>query len=111
MLYANTDVAKMPVCILSVRMYVDCTSEARKLKLGVAERTVPLRGRREGGENQLNCEYVTLSRQTSSTHIAKHCSFIKSKFLQNFCSSCKTLANQVTRNPRFNCTCTILNKS
>jgi hypothetical protein len=44
-----------------------------------------------------------LSRQTSSTRIAKHRSFIKSKFLQNFCSSCKTLADQVARNPRFYC--------
>jgi hypothetical protein len=43
-------------------------------------------------ENRLNCEYVTLSRQTSSTRIAKHRSFIKLKYLQNFCSSCKTLA-------------------
>src|SRR5215471_14174044 len=39
--------------------------------------------------------------QTSSTRIAKHRSFIKLKFLQNFCSSCKTLADQVARNPRF----------
>jgi hypothetical protein len=54
-------------------------------------------------ENWLNCEYVTLSRQTSSTRIAKHRSFIKLKFLQNFCSSCKTLADQVARNPRFYC--------
>ena len=30
------------------RMYVDSTSEARQLKLSVAVRTVPLRGRREG---------------------------------------------------------------
>src|SRR5215467_14015711 len=36
-----------------------------------------------------------------STRIAKHRSFIKLKFLQNFCSSCKTLADQVARNPRF----------
>src|SRR5215475_3986373 len=42
--------------------------------------------------------------QTSSTRIAKHRSFIKLKFLQNFCSSCKTLADQVARNPRFYCT-------
>jgi hypothetical protein len=55
------------------------------------------------GENRLNCEYVTLSRQTSSTRIAKHRSFIELKFLQNFCSSCKTLADQVARNPRFYC--------
>jgi hypothetical protein len=55
-------------------------------------------------ENRLNCEYVTLSRQTSSNRIAKHRSFIKLKFLQNFCSSCKTLADQVARNPRFYCT-------
>jgi hypothetical protein len=47
---------------------------------------------------------VTLSRQTSSTRIAKHRSFIELKFLQNFCSSCKTLADQVARNPRFCCT-------
>jgi hypothetical protein len=60
--------------------------------------------REEGGENQLNCEYVTLRRQTSSTRIAKHRSFIKLKFLQNFCSSCKTLADQVARNPRVYCT-------
>ena len=59
--------------------------------------------REEGGENRHNCEYVTLSRQTSSTRIAKHRSFIKLKFLQNFCSSCKTLADQVARNPRFYC--------
>ena len=59
--------------------------------------------REEGGENRLNCEYITLSRQTSSTRIAKHRSFIKLKFLQNFCSSCKTLADQVARNPRFYC--------
>jgi hypothetical protein len=52
-------------------------------------------------ENRLNCEYVTLSRQTSSTRIAKHRSFIKIKFLQNFCSSCKTLVDQVARNSRF----------
>ena len=52
----------------------------------------------------LNCEYVILSRQTSSTRIAKHRSFIKLKFLQKFCSSCKTLADQVARNPRFYCT-------
>jgi hypothetical protein len=52
-------------------------------------------------ENRLNCEYVTLIRQTSSTRIAKHRSFFKLKFLQNFCSSCKTLADQVARNPRF----------
>jgi hypothetical protein len=44
-----------------------------------------------------------LSRQSSSTRIAKHRSFIKLKFLQNFCSSCKTLADQVARNPRFYC--------
>jgi hypothetical protein len=50
MLYANTDVEKMTVCILFSRMYVDCTSEARKLKLSVAERTVPLRGRRGEGK-------------------------------------------------------------
>jgi hypothetical protein len=55
-------------------------------------------------ENRLNCEYVTLSRQTSSTRIAKHRLFIKLKFLQSFCSSCKTLADQVARNPRFYCT-------
>ena len=36
------------VCILSGRVYVDCTSEARQLKLSAAVRTVPLRGRREG---------------------------------------------------------------
>jgi hypothetical protein len=59
--------------------------------------------REEGGENWFNCEYVTLSRQTSSTRIAKHRSFIKLKFLQNFCSSCTTLADQVARNPRFYC--------
>ena len=59
--------------------------------------------REEGGEKRLNCEYVTLSRQTSSTRIAKHRSFIKLKFLQNFCSSCKTLADQVARNLRFYC--------
>src|SRR5215510_4375167 len=53
--------------------------------------------------SRLNCEYVTLSRQTSSTRIAKHRSFIKLKFLQNFCLSCKTLADQVARNPRFYC--------
>ena len=51
--------------------------------------------REEGGENRLNCEYVTLGRQTSSTRIAKHRSFIKLKLLQNFCSSCKTLADQL----------------
>jgi hypothetical protein len=44
-----------------------------------------------------------LSRQTSSTRTANHRSFIKLKFLQNFCSSCKTLANKVARNPRFYC--------
>jgi hypothetical protein len=55
-------------------------------------------------QNRLNCEYVTHSRQISSTRIAKHRSFIKLKFLQNFCSSCKTLADQVARNPRFYCT-------
>jgi hypothetical protein len=44
-----------------------------------------------------------LSRQTSSTRTAKYRSFIKLKFLQNFCSSCKTLADQVARNPRFYC--------
>jgi hypothetical protein len=55
-------------------------------------------------QNRLNCEYMTLSRQASSTCIAKHRSFIKLKFLQNFCSSCKTLADQVARNPRFYCT-------
>jgi hypothetical protein len=49
------------------------------------------------------CEYVTLRKQTSSTRIAKHRSFIKLKFIQNFCSSCKTLADQVARNPRFYC--------
>jgi hypothetical protein len=54
-------------------------------------------------QNRLNCEYVTLSRQTSSTRIAKHRSIIKLKFLKNFCSSCKTLADQVARNPRFYC--------
>jgi hypothetical protein len=54
-------------------------------------------------ENRLNCEYVTLSRQTSTTRIAKHRSFIKLNFLQNFWSSCKTLADQVARNPRFYC--------
>jgi hypothetical protein len=66
--------------------------------------------REEGGENWLNCEYVTFSRQTSSTRIAKHRPFIKLKFL--LCSSCKTLADQVARNPRFyytsiklNCIC------
>jgi hypothetical protein len=56
-------------------------------------------------QNRLNCEYVTLSRQTNSTRIAKHRSFIKLKFLQNFCSSCKTLADQVARNTRFYCIC------
>jgi hypothetical protein len=40
----------------------------------------------------------------SSTLIAKHRSLIKLKFLQNFWSSCKTLADQVARNPRFYCT-------
>jgi hypothetical protein len=50
-------------------------------------------------QNRLNCEYVTLSRQTSSTRTAKHRSFIKLKFLKNFCSSCKTLADQVARRP------------
>jgi hypothetical protein len=54
-------------------------------------------------QNRLNCEYVRLSRQTSSTRISKHRSFIKLKLLQNFCSSCKTLADQVARNPRFYC--------
>jgi hypothetical protein len=53
---------------------------------------------------RLNCEYVTLSRQTSSTRIAKQRSFIKLKFLQNFCSSCKTLADQFARNSKFYCT-------
>jgi hypothetical protein len=48
MVYANTDVAKMPVCMLSGHMYVDCMSEVRQLKLSVAVRAVPLRGRREG---------------------------------------------------------------
>jgi hypothetical protein len=54
-------------------------------------------------ENRLNCKYVILSRQTSSTRIAKHRSFIKLNFRQNFCLSCKTLADQVARNPRFHC--------
>jgi hypothetical protein len=40
---------------------------------------------------------------TFSTRIAKHRLFIKLKLLQNFCSSCKTLADQVAHNPRFYC--------
>jgi hypothetical protein len=31
-------------------------------------------------------------------------SFIKLKFIKNFCSSCKTLSDQVTRNPRYHST-------
>ena len=66
--------------------------------------------REEGGENRLNCEYVTLCRQTSSTRIAKHRSIIKLKFLQNFCLSCKTLSEQVARNPRFYCMYVCMNE-
>jgi hypothetical protein len=37
------------------------------------------------------------------TRIARHHSFIKLKFIKNFCSSCKTLTDQITRNPRYPC--------
>ena len=36
-----------------------------------------------------------------TTSIARHWSFIKLKFIRKVCSSCRTLAEQVTRNPRF----------
>jgi hypothetical protein len=48
------------------------------------------------------CDHVTLIRQ--STRIARHRSYIKLKFIKNFCLSCKTLANQVARNPGYHCT-------
>ena len=32
-----------------------------------------------------------------TTHIARHCSFIKLKFIRNVCSSCGTLEERVTR--------------
>lgn len=35
---------------------------------------------------------------------AGHCSFIKFKFIQHFCSSCETLVDQATYSPRFQCT-------
>jgi hypothetical protein len=39
-------------------------------------------------------DHVTLGRQ--STRIVRHCSYIKIKFIKNFCSSSKTLAIQGT---------------
>jgi hypothetical protein len=47
------------------------------------------------------CDYVT---RIGNTRIARHCSFIKLKFIKYCCSSCKMLADQVTRNPRYHCT-------
>jgi hypothetical protein len=41
--------------------------------------------------------------QQKSTCIARHRSFISLKVINKFYSSCKTLANQVTRNPRYHC--------
>ena len=38
-----------------------------------------------------------------TTWIARHRSFIKLKFIRNVCSSCGTLTEQVTCNPRFYC--------
>jgi hypothetical protein len=45
------------------------------------------------------CDHVTLGRQ--STRIARYRSYVELKFIKNLCSSCKTLANKVTRNPRY----------
>jgi hypothetical protein len=39
----------------------------------------------------------------NSTRIVRHRSFIKLIFIKNFCSSCKTLADQATRNPMYHC--------
>ena len=38
-----------------------------------------------------------------TTRIARHCLFTKLKLIRNVCSSCGTLTEQVTRNPRFYC--------
>ena len=43
-----------------------------------------------------------------TTRISRHCSFIKLKFIRNICSSCGTLTEQVTHNPRFYCTLLML---
>jgi hypothetical protein len=43
------------------------------------------------------------TKRIANTRIARPRSFIKLKFINNFCSSCKTLADQVTRNPRYHC--------
>ena len=36
-------------------------------------------------------------------HIARHHSFVKLKSIGNYCSSCGTLSEQITHNPRFYC--------
>uniref|UniRef100_A0A3B3QMH0 Uncharacterized protein n=1 Tax=Paramormyrops kingsleyae TaxID=1676925 RepID=A0A3B3QMH0_9TELE len=48
----------------------------------------------EDSTNEVNGEYLYLFRT---------CSVSKSKFIKNLCSSCGTLINRVTHNPRFHC--------
>jgi hypothetical protein len=52
-------------------------------------------------QSRAACDHVT---RIGNTRIARHRSFIKLKFIKNFCLSCKTLADQVTRDPRYHCT-------
>jgi hypothetical protein len=70
----------------------DYTNEVCPLRLEYARRLPTTR---------VACDHVTLGRQ--STRIARHSSHIKLTFIKNFCSSCKALINQVTRNQRYHC--------
>jgi hypothetical protein len=49
------------------------------------------------------CDHVTLADKLLVS--LRNPSYIKLKFIKNVCSSCKTLEDQVTRNPRYHCMC------
>ena len=55
----------------------------------------------------IGLDVITWRPVSPTAHIARHRSFIKLKFIGNACSSCGTLAEQVTRDPRFYCICSM----
>jgi hypothetical protein len=75
-------------------MNADYTNEVFRLRLSMRD---------DYPQSRAACDHVTLGRQ--STRIARHRSYIELKLINNFCSSCKTLANQFTRNQMYHCIC------
>ena len=60
-------------------------------------------GERERERRTIRSVVIMWHSASRPTRIARHRSFIKLKCIRNVCSSCGTLAEQVTHNPRFYC--------